>query len=123
MRDRILLVDDDEVIRRLLARAFRDSGFEVEEAGDGVAGLKAFSAAVHPFDLVVTDSRMPRMIGAHLAEQLRQLDSELPIIHLSGSHGPAAKCMPLGVPTFYKPFSINRLLEEAKKMIQQREQH
>ena len=86
-------------------------------------GLEAFRAAAQPFDLVVTDSRMPRMIGAHLAEQLRQLDSKLPIIHLSGSHGPAARCMPAGVPTFYKPFSIDGLLAEAKRMIQQREHH
>ena len=38
MSNRILLVDDDAVVRGLLARAFRDSGFEVFEAGDGLAG-------------------------------------------------------------------------------------
>jgi CheY-like chemotaxis protein len=118
--DRILLVDDDVVVRGLLARAFRDCGFDVEEAGDGVAGLEAFRAAAPPFNLVITDSRMPRMIGVHLAEHLRQLESKLPIIHLSGSHGPAARCMPPGVPTFYKPFSIDRLMEVAKNMIQGR---
>ena len=59
----ILVVDDEAMLRSLVARAFRERGYEVVEAGDGVAALEAIQSAFRPFDLVITDSRMPGLDG------------------------------------------------------------
>lgn len=121
MARRILIVDDEPVLRMLIARAFRERGHEVVEAGDGLAGFDVARSASVPFDLVVTNSHMPHMDGPHLAERLRQLDSTLPIIHLSGSHsGRGSKVMPPGVPTILKPFDIWELVDEAEILMARR---
>jgi DNA-binding NtrC family response regulator len=103
-----------------MARAFRDRGYEVVEMGDGMAGLDAVRAASLPFDLVVTNSRMPHLDGPHLAECLREIDPTLPIIHVSGSHGARLQEMPADVPTLFKPFKLWDLIDEAEKLIQER---
>jgi two-component system, cell cycle sensor histidine kinase and response regulator CckA len=109
----ILVVDDEAILRSLVARAFRERGYEVIEAGDGVAALEAIQAAFRPFDLVITDSRMPRLDGPHLVERLREAHPTLPIIHLSGSQGTeqAGHGMPADVPTLMKPFNLGELVE------------
>ncbi|HZI73877.1 MAG TPA: response regulator [Gemmatimonadales bacterium] len=122
MARRILVVDDEPVLRMLISRAFRERGYEVVEAADGLAGLDVARSASVPFDLVVTNSHMPHMDGAHLAERLRELDPRLPIIHLSGSHsGRGSRTMPADVPTILKPFDIWDLVAEAETLIAQRE--
>jgi two-component system, cell cycle sensor histidine kinase and response regulator CckA len=106
-----------------VARAFRSRGYEAVEAADGRAALDIAKSASQPFDLVVTNSRMPHLDGPQLAERLRELDPELPIIHLSGSHGARHGAeMPTDVPTFFKPFNLDDLLEEAEELMQQRDQ-
>ena len=119
MPRRVLVVDDEPALRYIVARAFRERGYEVVEAFDGMAALELAQATSSPFDLVVTNSRMPHLDGPHLAACLRQLDPRLPIIHLSGSHGKPGE-MPDGVPTFFKPFNISDLLAEAEQMMQER---
>jgi two-component system cell cycle sensor histidine kinase/response regulator CckA len=118
---RILIVDDEPVLRTLVARAFRQRGFEVVEAADGLAGLDVARSASVPFDLVVTNSRMPHLDGPHLAECLREIDPRLPIIHLSGSLGMnPVKDMPPDIPTLFKPFDIWKLVDQAEHLIRQR---
>ena len=118
MSRRVLVVDDEIALRYIVARAFRDRGYEVVEAADGKAALDVARSASLPFDLVVTNSRMPHLDGPQLAEQLRQLYPRLPIIHLSGSHRPHR--MPDDVPTIFKPFNIWDLIDEAEGLMQQR---
>jgi two-component system, cell cycle sensor histidine kinase and response regulator CckA len=120
MLRRILVVDDQPEIRALVSRGFRERGYEVVEAGDGMAALGVARSASQPFDLVVTNSRMPFMDGPQLVEHLRQLDPDLPIMHLSGSHGLGTmKDLPADVPTIFKPFSIWGLLDEAEQLMDQ----
>jgi CheY-like chemotaxis protein len=115
--DRILVVDDEPMLRRLIARALRDCGYEVVEAGDGMAAYEL--ARAQHFDLVVTDSRMPKLAGSELVALLRVLNPSLPIIHLSGSHGQSSAALdtPDDVPTLYKPFKICDLVKEAEKLL------
>lgn len=84
MQGRVLVVDDDPDIRTLLSRRLRRIGYTVEEAGDGVEALGLVDKAVH--DVVVTDMTMPRLDGLGLLKELRNRDSELPVIVLTG-HG------------------------------------
>jgi DNA-binding response OmpR family regulator len=121
-RRRILVVDDEVVLRSLIARGFRERGYEVVEMADGLSALDAARSTSIPFSLVVTNHRMPHLNGPNLAACLRELDPTLPIIHVSGNHGTRHEILPPGVPTLFKPFSIWDLLDEGGKMIQEREQ-
>ena len=123
MSRRILVVDDQPEIRALVSRGFRQRGYEVVEAGDGMAALDVARSASQPFDLVVTNSRMPHLDGPRLVECLRQLDPDLPIMHMSGSHGlgRTTQDLPADVPTIFKPFSVWGLLDEAEQLLRQRD--
>jgi len=79
---RILLIDDDQTLRRAMRIALEKSGCEVLEAGDGHAGIAAFKA--QSVDLVVTDLIMPDMEGIETIQTLRKLSPHLPIIAISG---------------------------------------
>jgi CheY-like chemotaxis protein len=117
---RILVVDDEAMIRTLVGRALRKAGYEVEEAEDGLAGWERFSTAILHFDLVVTDSRLPHMSGPELAERLRQSDPALPIINLSGSHDDRTTrnySFPPNVPTLSKPFQLSRLVTLVRELL------
>jgi two-component system chemotaxis response regulator CheY len=68
---RILLVEDADILRRLLGRMLKRHGFEVREASDGLAALGCL-ADFHP-ELVLTNMRMPRLDGLGLIRRLRAM--------------------------------------------------
>lgn len=83
---RILVVDDEEALRRPIARFLRRRGAEVLEAGDGLEALERVRAAEGRLDVLLADLRMPRMDGVSLHAELRR---EFPgladrIVFLSG---------------------------------------
>jgi two-component system, cell cycle sensor histidine kinase and response regulator CckA len=118
----ILVVDDEAMLRSLVARAFRERGYQVVEAADGAEALNVNRTASPPFDLVVTDSRMPQLDGPHLVQRLRESDPTLPIIHLSGSPGSEQRGsgMPADVPTLLKPFNLVYLVATAERLMHER---
>ena len=120
---RILVVDDEAMLRSLVARAFRERGYQVVEAADGAEALDASRTASRPFDLVVTDSRMPEVDGPHLVQRLRESNPTLPIIHLSGRSGSENKGsrMPGNVPTLLKPFNLGDLVATAERLMNERQ--
>jgi CheY-like chemotaxis protein len=79
---RVLIIDDEEDIRVLLRMAFEESGFEVDEAGDGQEGLEIFRR--QPPDLVVTDMVMPLKDGSETIAEIRQSLPDMKIIAISG---------------------------------------
>ncbi len=88
---RILIVDDDERIRRMLIRSF-DNEYELVEAASGEQALTLLSEAQSRLDLVLLDQMMPRMNGLETLAAIRQLDSHLPVVMLT-AHG----SLPLGI--------------------------
>jgi len=80
---RILVVDDQDAVRRLVARLLTRAGYEVESACDGEDAIETFRTG-GKFDLVVSDVRMPGMSGPRLVEQLRRLDSDVKVLYLTG---------------------------------------
>jgi DNA-binding NtrC family response regulator len=82
-RGRVLLVDDEPELRRLLRRTLVRAGFEVIEAGHGRAALEL--ARQSRFHVVITDVRMPCMGGLELLERLMLEEPELPVVLMSGS--------------------------------------
>jgi len=104
---RILVVDDEEKMRRVLAMALQPLGYEVAVAGDGKQALAQFDDA--PFDLVLTDLKMPRCDGIGLLRGLRERGEDVPVIVLTahGSVESAVEAMKLGaVDYILRPFEM-----------------
>ena len=116
---RVLVVDDEPAIRELLVRALGEVGYEVVAVRDGEAGLTAVKGAELPYDLVVTNSYMPGLSGEQLIGHLRKLYPGLPILHLDHLALPSAPYA-LSVPTLYRPFSIDALLEAVAGSMEER---
>jgi|ERR1041385_407826 len=109
-RERILLVDDERQITRVLMRGLTAKGYDVHVAADGEVALQTFSDW-HP-DLVVTDLSMPNMDGLQLCRRLRAF-SEVPIIVLSvkGEERAKVEALDAGADDYVtKPFGIEELL-------------
>jgi signal transduction histidine kinase len=79
---RILLAEDDDRLRQLIALQMESMGHTVEAAADGTQALKKFHEA--PFDLILTDLSMPRLNGMALMDAAREIIAEIPVIMLTG---------------------------------------
>src|SRR5580658_4775638 len=75
---RILIVDDDPDVHRLLKLALEESGYYLESAFDGLEGLKKVEDA--HWDLVITDVIMDRMDGLELLERVRRIRPDMPVV-------------------------------------------
>ena len=80
---RVLLVDDEEAIARSLGRLLQAAGHAVTAAHDGFEALKAMEVA--PFDVIVSDIRMPKMDGLTLLRSIRGRDLDIPVVFMTGS--------------------------------------
>jgi two-component system, cell cycle sensor histidine kinase and response regulator CckA len=80
----ILLVDDQEMVRRLTARSLRQSGYEVLEAGDGQEALKLVSQDPKKVRLLLTDISMPGMDGRELARRVTAGRPKIKVVLMSG---------------------------------------
>jgi CheY-like chemotaxis protein len=87
-RARILVVDDEDLLRELAVDALHDAEFEVEQAGSGAEALAILSC--RPFDLLFTDIRMPGMNGIELGRAAQRGNPSLRIVYASGYPGDAA---------------------------------
>lgn len=79
---KILVIDDESYVRRVLRKYLESEGFEVTEAKSGIEGLNSYNK--HPFDLVITDIEMPEMNGFETIENLKNKFPEVNIIAMSG---------------------------------------
>jgi CheY-like chemotaxis protein len=112
---RILVIEDEVLVRALAADGLRDAGFIVVEASNGDDAL-AYVTAGGEVDLVFSDIRMPGSLsGLELARQLRDRHPSLPIILTSGSHGPdSADTLGLYLP---KPYNIEHAISMVFKAL------
>jgi DNA-binding response OmpR family regulator len=106
-RSRFLIVEDEPDVRRVLARFVRLLGADPVVAEDGAEGWELARLADPSFDLVVTDSRMPRMTGRVLIAKLRELNPGLPILRVSGSDGLSGDPPMPEIVTLRKPFTLD----------------
>jgi PAS domain S-box-containing protein len=82
--ERVLVVDDEPLVRRALARVLRSLDYVVEEAEDGQQALARFQSSPESFDLVLTDQTMPHLAGTDLARALLAIRPTLPVILCTG---------------------------------------
>lgn len=114
---RILVVDDEPQIARVLRTGLKTHGYDVRVAADGVSALEAFKDW-HP-DLVVTDLSMPNLDGLELCRRLRAL-SPLPIIVLSvrGEEKNKVEALDAGADDYVtKPFGMDELLARVRAQL------
>jgi DNA-binding NtrC family response regulator len=115
----VLVVDDEPAIRRFAARALREDGFGVREAGDGAEALEQIRLGEIDPAVVVSDIVMPKVNGVQLLQSLSLLRPELPVILMSGygitqlaEQGIVSPCGVLS-----KPFPPHVLVAEVRRCI------
>jgi len=111
---KILIVDDDDMIRKLMAKTLDAAGFETIESGDGDDALKKLQS--ESFDMVVTDNVMPRGGAAPIAAYIRTEDPEMPLLVVSSGMTDAALT---ANNILYKPFKRQELLEAVRHTLEQ----
>ncbi|WNK00393.1 response regulator [Thalassospiraceae bacterium LMO-JJ14] len=117
----VLIIEDDEDLRPVLAGILRASGFSVTDVNEGVAGLQA--AEAHPPDIVISDIVMEGMEGIAAIMALRKLMNDVPIIAISGSQRYLASSEKLGADAvLLKPFTRETILDAVNGLLARRTQ-
>jgi len=118
MSERILLIDDDDSIRKVIGYMLDEAGYTAETAASAEAGLKAFSAQ-RP-DLVLSDIKMPKKDGIQLLGEFKSIDASVPVIILTafGTVETAVEAMKRGASDYLtKPISRDELLMTVAKTL------
>ena len=114
----ILLVDDEEGVRKLVVAILKANGYDVLEAGNGPAGLAAYEKNAHKIDLVLTDVVMPQMSGFELGSQLAGRAPGLKILYMSGYRDSSAATEGRPQRAFLnKPFTPDMLLTKIREVL------
>ncbi len=114
---RILVVDDDEDLRRLNVEILTSSGYRVDAAADGALALD--SLRVNNYDLLLTDYDMPNVNGLSLIKKLRADHKTIPVILVSGTVPTKELSHPwLQIDsTLPKPYTLDQLLSTVRKVL------
>jgi len=114
---RVLVIDDDDDIRGLVAELLQRAGLEVDQAPDGRAGLRAFHRS--PADLIVLDVSMPELDGWETLERIRDL-SDVPVIMLTarGAELERVRGLQAGADDYMvKPFGRQELVARVQALL------
>jgi DNA-binding NtrC family response regulator len=115
---RILLVDDEPSLRRVMTRSLVRAGFEVSQAPDGRVALELARAG--QFDAVISDVRMPGMGGLELVDRLQRELPSLPVVLVSASTELESRRHALGLGAFdflRKPLELRKLHEATSRAV------
>jgi DNA-binding NtrC family response regulator len=115
---RILIVDDEEPIRRAVKRSLGKEGYDFAEAPDGSAGLDEFRKG--EFDLVISDRQMPGMDGLKMLREIKKLSPQAKVVIISGgiSREEAERFYREGALTIIeKPFDIEALKAKVREVL------
>ncbi len=121
---RILVVDDEAKMLRVLELQLQTAGFQVTKAESAEAGVKLFDAAVSdgkPFALVMTDLRLPGMDGLGFLEEVRKRDGAPPVVVMTafGTIETAVQAMKAGASDYLlKPFSLEDMMITLEKVLE-----
>jgi CheY-like chemotaxis protein len=116
----VLLVEDDETVRRLLATILRNHGYRVFTSADGNEAIRMSRDLREPIDLLITDVVMPHMRGPDLARLLRVQQRNMRVLYISGyTDPPIANPMAFGEGSVYlqKPFAKDALVRAVRETL------
>lgn len=116
----ILVVEDEAAVRNLISEILVKRGFRILEAKDGEEGLAMFTAQEMEIDLVLSDVLMPKLGGVAMARRIHQIQSDFPIVFMSGYSENAASALDEDrkSPFLHKPFSISNLMSILDKALE-----
>ena len=115
----ILLVDDEEGVRKLCCAVLQSNGYSVLEAGNGNSALAAYEKNSHKVDLLLTDVVMPMMSGFELGRTLTERRAGLKILYMSGYRENNSSGTPGETPIafLHKPFTPDALLSKVREVL------
>jgi DNA-binding response OmpR family regulator len=124
-RRRVLVADDDAEMRRLVAEALRKDDYDVVDESDGgrllvrIAAIYSFAATMDPFDLIVSDIRMPVCSGLDILKGLREAHWKTPVILMTafGDDETRDRAERLGALLFDKPFQMGALRAVVRSLL------
>jgi DNA-binding response OmpR family regulator len=108
---KILVVEDDQDLNRIITKSLRDRGYDVTSAVNGLDALEKTEGV--KFDMILTDIMMPKMDGFELAESIRAVDREIPIVFMTAKDDKPSKMLgySIGVDDYIvKPFDIDIII-------------
>lgn len=117
--ERILVVEDEPIVRGVIIELLQEQGYRTLEAGDGASALEFLRAGDH-IDLLVTDVGLPGMNGRQLADQARELRPALKILFITGyaENTAAAKgFLKPGMDMMTKPFDLDKFSQRVRDMV------
>lgn len=118
---KLLVIDDEPAIREGVRRILESESFQVETFASGHAALERIKQ--EPFDLVVTDLKMPGISGMEVLKAIKEIQPDLPVIFITGysSVDSAVEVMKLGAVDYIaKPFTPEEMLQTVKTALEQR---
>jgi len=118
---RVLVIDDDDLVRHVACSMLEERGMKVVEAENGAKGLEEFGHDPSSIDLVVLDMTMPGLDGPEVAARLRAIQPDVRVLLVSG-YPPEDTARRLGKNRadgyLQKPFSLEELVSAVTKLIQ-----
>ena len=114
---RVLIVDDSSVMRKIVGRALRQVGLEMEQVLEASNGSEALTVArEHPLDLILSDINMPMMDGLEFVRQLRTIEAaqDIPVVMITTEAGEAhvVQALSSGASGYIrKPFTPDQIKE------------
>src|SRR5205823_13609396 len=117
MKKQILVVEDEDKLRRIIELQLLDAGFAVEKASRAEEALPLIDRA----DLILTDFKLPGMTGLEMRQIIRRADSHIPVIMMTayGTVENAVEAMKAGAADFLlKPFSLDQLIAVVSKALE-----
>jgi len=113
---RILVVEDDRALARLMEALLTSAGHIVEVVGDGESAIKAVGAS-RP-DLILLDLTIPKLTGWQVLEQLQASGDAPPVVLFTGNYAAGQRAQSAGVAAaILKPFDVDELLATVERLL------
>lgn len=116
---KVLIAEDNQALRELLSAIFSGAGYQTHNACDGQEALRWIEQ--EKFDILIADVAMPVLTGHELYERVKEIDPALAsqMILITGVHDRPVQALlaQSGIPCFFKPFEVRRLLEFVEQMV------
>ena len=114
-RSRVLVVDDEQIVRDLLQVTLSSADYDVDAAPDGARAIQMLHAA--PYDLLITDVRMPLVSGPEFAKRMRYTNAPKLLFMSGASSEPLTQLIRNGAGFIRKPFRKNELLKAVAQLL------
>ena len=112
----VLIVDDEEILRKVSSETLTRIGYRVLTAVDGLEAVRLFGECAEEIDIVILDMVMPRMNGVDCLQRLRGIDPEVPVVLCSGYIADAMDAEQGNFTTFlkkpYRAVKLRKIIEE-----------